>query len=239
MFSGPLLARFATRSVVSPSSSSSSFPRPFAGRPARDDARRPTQSAWSTEFASCRNNPIAHNAFAPDPPPPPPVLAPLVHSFTTLAPSTYKAACVSAGLQNTTISVFAGRCAALIEASLLSTRFFVSKESSNAAFLASAISDAVAWGSPPRRTGCVNLLWNECCGPNKPGHANSITAAYSSRLFCTGVPVSKTRMGAFTVRSADKVCDSRCVFFNLCASSHTTISGRAPAATGANRRSVS
>jgi len=143
---------------------------------------------------------MAHSAAAVDPPPPP-----RVHSRTTRAPSSYSARCASAGLQKTTISVFAGRCAALMDASRRSTRFFVSSASSRAARFASSTSRADAPGSPPRRTGCVNLRWKSCGGPSKPGHANSITAAYSSKLFCTGVPVSKTRMGALTARSAESV----------------------------------
>mmetsp|Transcript_32113 Transcript_32113/g.80774 ORF Transcript_32113/g.80774 Transcript_32113/m.80774 type:complete len:297 (-) Transcript_32113:91-981(-) len=76
-------------------------------------------------------------------------------------------------------------------------------------------------------------------GPSNPGQAKSMTAAYSSRLFCMGVPVSRTRRGTSTIRSAASVCEPCCALRSLCASSQISSSGLAPAAMGARRRSVS
>eukprot|EP00982_Pelagococcus_subviridis_P012483 31176-Pelagococcus_subviridis.AAC.34 len=75
--------------------------------------------------------------------------------------------------------------------------------------------------------------------PSRPGHAKSITAAYSSRSFCTGVPVSKTLRGASTVLNAASVWLPCCAFRKRCASSQIMRSGFAAAATGANLLSVS
>ena len=89
---------------------------------------------------------MAHSAAAVDSPPPP---RPPAHD----SPSSYSARCASAGLQKTIISVFAGRCAALMDASRRSTRFCVSPASARAARFASSMSRADAPGSPPLRTG--------------------------------------------------------------------------------------
>ena len=119
------------------------------------------------------------------------------------------------------------------------TRSAVSAASAAAACSPARTSAGVAPGSPARRTGAVNSRWNSAASPSKPGHAKSITAAYSSRSFCTGVPVSSTRIGASTSLSASSVCDPSRAFRSLCASSHTSSSGAAAAASGASLRSVS
>ena len=162
-------------------------------------------TTWSTEFANCLRRPIAHRAAAVDPVEAP--AFPSLHPCTIFAPCSYIARCISVGLQKTTISVFAGRCAALMDASRRSTRPAVSLASSLAARCAPATSAEVAFGSLPRWTGAVNLRWNSATGPSSPGHAKSITAAYSSRLFWIGVPVRRTRRGTSTARNAARVCD--------------------------------
>jgi len=53
-------------------------------------------------------------------------------------------------------------------------------------------------GSLPRWIESVKRRWKSAMGPSSPGHAKSITAAYSSRLFWMGVPVSSTRFGQST-----------------------------------------